>query len=147
LYKSHYKVLTDNDVGKNGGHQAGITVPRKDAELLEFFPKLDVSKFNPDIWIYCTDPSRVRWKMRYIYYNGKTFSPHKSTRNEYRITHMTKLLRKLSASTGDLLVFTATNIQNQYQISIQKKDKQNYQSVQEDLGVKPIILRGWSKVY
>jgi Restriction endonuclease EcoRII, N-terminal len=143
LNKSLYKVLTDNDIGITGSHQAGITVPRKDGELLGFFPELDLSKFNPEAWIYCIDPSGVKWKMRYIYYNGKTFSPNKSTRNEYRITHTIKVLKKLAARKGDLLIFTETGTPNNYRISIQKKLKEEPQPSENQT----IVLRGWSKVY
>ena len=148
MNKSLYKVLTDNDIGITGSNQAGITVPRKDGELLDFFPELDLSKFNPETTIYCTDHSGVRWKMRYIFYNGKTFSPNKSTRNEYRITHTTKVLKKLAAKKDDLLIFQATNTPGHYLITIQKKEKKEAQAAQENSSeIQPIVLRGWSKVY
>jgi hypothetical protein len=40
------KVLSANDTGDTGGHQAGILVP-KDPDILAFFPKLDANRRNP----------------------------------------------------------------------------------------------------
>ena len=86
---------------------------------------LKMSEFNPEAWIFCTDPDGEVWRMRYVYYNGKTFSPKKSTRNEYRITYMTKFFSKWSARAEDTVVFTATNRNSHYRISIQKKDQES----------------------
>jgi len=33
------KLLSANDTGETGGHQAGILVPKSDAELLAFFQR------------------------------------------------------------------------------------------------------------
>ena len=115
---SYEKILTKNDTGETGAHQAGIAVPKKNQALLDFFPPLDQEQFNPDTWIVCTDPDGVQWEMRYIYYNGKTFSPAKSTRNEYRITHMTKFFSRWGAKSGDSVVFTSTDTPNIFKIRI-----------------------------
>ena len=40
------KILSANDTGETGGHQAGILVPRE-PDVISFFPKLDASQYNP----------------------------------------------------------------------------------------------------
>lgn len=146
MNKSYEKALTKNDTGETGGHQAGIVVPRKNAGLLDFFPALELEEFNPDAWIVCEDPDGEQWKMRYIYYNGKTFSPAKSTRNEYRITYMTKFFSKWGAKSGDSVVFTSTDNPTNFKIRIKPNEDQceNIYSINEP---KPIVLKGWRPVY
>lgn len=146
MKKSYEKVLTKNDTGETGGHQAGIVVPKKNAELLEFFPSLNVDEFNPDTWIICEDPDGEHWKLRYVYYNGKTFSPVKSSRNEYRITHMTKFFVKWGATSGDSVLFSHSVQPNHYKIRIKHRDQEaeNTNSVRES---KPVVLKGWRSVY
>ena len=146
MSNSYAKNLTKNDVGETGGHQAGIAVPKADLDLINFFPFLNPEEFNPDSWLNCTDPDGVEWKMRYIYYNGKSFKPPKSTRNEYRITHMTKFFSKWGAESGDDLIFTKTNKENSFQIRIKKQNeiKENMSTYESN---KPIVLRGWSRVF
>jgi hypothetical protein len=143
---SYAKKLTKNDAGETGGHQAGIVVPKADLELINFFPFLNPEEFNPDAWLNCIDPEGMVWEMRYIYYNGKSFKPPKNTRNEYRITHMTRFFSKWGAESGDGVIFTKTNKENSFQIRIIKpsdikEDKSTYGSN------KPIVLRGWSRVF
>ena len=143
---TYAKVLSKNDIGETGGHQAGITVPKKDADLLSFFPFLNPEEFNPDAWLSCIDQDGDEWEMRYVYYNGKTFSPKKSTRNEYRITHMTKFFSKWGAKTGDVVMFTKKSKENSFQISMKSENDsfgKNYISENNQ----PIVLRGWAKVY
>ena len=101
--KSVSKILSANDLGATGTHQAGIAIPKR-PELLEFFPHLDPDMFNPSCEVTVLDLSRGEWFMfRYIYYNGKLHGL--STRNEYRLTGMTRLLRLLDAQVGDTLIF------------------------------------------
>ena len=140
--ESHIKVLTRNDTGETGGHQGGIAVPKTRSELISFFPKLDIKDFNPEAWIYCTDQDGETWKFRYVYYNGKLFKPQKSTRNEYRITHMTRLFSKWDAKEGDSIVFTSTPKNGDYKIEILKtKDTEN------NTKNEAIVLKGWSHVF
>ena len=104
--RSIAKVLSANDVGLTGAHQAGIVVP-KDPNFLTFFPKLDAGRKNPDARVTVSDTeSNQFWTLRFIYYNGKTLGD--GTRNEYRLTGMTGLLRELGAEVGDTLRFTRT---------------------------------------
>lgn len=97
------KLLSANDLGLTGAHQAGITIP-KNPEILGFFPPLDSDAYNPDFWMTVSTPETGEiWKLRFIYYNNKTHD--QGTRNEYRLTHTTQMLRALSASPGDIVSF------------------------------------------
>jgi len=148
MMKSFAKGLTKNDTGETGGHQGGVCVPKRNKELIDFFPELDVETFNPEAWITCTDPDGEVWEMRYIYYNGKRFDPPLSTRNEYRITYMTKFFSKWGAKSGDKLVFTAGKRTGDYEVHIDKcKENMPESVVSESVEpLKPVVLRGWSKV-
>lgn len=141
---SYKKILTKNDAGETGGHQAGIAIPKKNTALLDFFPSLDIESFNPEEWIVCVDPDGNEWDMRYVYYNGKIFTPKKSTRNEYRITHMTKFFKKWNAKSQDAIVFRGTNRKNRYQILIERRAEEEVNSIREP---KLVVLKGWAKVF
>lgn len=101
--RSISKLLSTNDVGGNGTHQAGILVPKGDAAILSFFPELDAKQKNPRATISMTDGTGRSWAFNYIYYNNRFFG---GTRNEYRLTGMTKFLREVGAREGDTLVFS-----------------------------------------
>ena len=90
------KKLSANDIGKTGSHQAGIHIPKEEI-LLSFFPYLDPEDYNPSVEIHviCEELEEM-YLLRFVYYNGKT-------RNEYRLTRMTQLLRELDAAEGDSL--------------------------------------------
>lgn len=97
------KILTANDVGDTGGHQAGILVP-KAPPILAFFPTLSASEKNPRVSLAFRDDDDVTlWRFVFIYYNNRLFG---GTRNEYRLTCMTKYLRSKKARVGDELVFS-----------------------------------------
>lgn len=97
------KKLSANDVGATGGHQAGILVPRE-SRVLAFFPTLGKGTKNPrQVLAMREAPSGARWDFPFIYYNNKFFG---GTRNEYRLTHMTKFFRSINAKVGDELVFS-----------------------------------------
>lgn len=101
------KVLSPNDLGHTGSHQAGILIP-KDAQILSFFPRLDVDKPNPDCDVVMFVPKLdIHWPARYIFYNSRDQGT--GTRSEYRLTRLTGLLRDLRADVGDSLVFTRHN--------------------------------------
>lgn len=95
--KSIQKVLSANDVGKTGGHQAGILIPKKDS-LLSFFPAVDSSSRNPRVHIEFRDDRNTVWTFAFIYYNNRLFG---GTRNEYRLTRMTRFLRENKLVEGD----------------------------------------------
>ena len=97
------KTLSANDVGETGGHQAGILVP-KEREILTFFPSLNPQEKNPRVTLAFREPDGItRWDFNFIYYNNRFFG---GTRNEYRLTCMTKYLRARNATVGDLVVMS-----------------------------------------
>lgn len=134
------KYLSPNDCGTTGSHQAGILVPRTDTELLAFFGTLDPSKLNPDTWIDCEDELGQRWKFRYIYYNNKLHVAT-GTRNEYRITHLTKYLRSVGATAGDCLAFSVGSDSQTFKVRLEKSARVNERSPMA------VVLRGWRKVH
>lgn len=99
-YKAISKILSANDTGETGGHQAGILVP-KEKEVLTFFPPLDASEKNPRYHLAFFDDSGTRWEFAFIYYNNRFFG---GTRNEYRLTRMTPFFRTVGLKSGDELI-------------------------------------------
>lgn len=97
------KTLSANDVGETGAHQAGILVP-KDRNILSFFPSLNPKEKNPRVMlVFREDDGITRWDFNFIYYNNRFFG---GTRNEFRLTCMTKYLRARNAGVGDLVVLS-----------------------------------------
>lgn len=97
------KKLSANDVGTTGGHQAGILVPKVPG-ILTFFPSLDPATKNPRLTLVVRElEDSTRWEFNFIYYNNALFG---GTRNEYRLTCMTKYLRAIGAKEGDDLLFS-----------------------------------------
>lgn len=97
------KLLSANDTGDTGGHQAGILVP-KDKSLLSFFPKLDADEYNPRVHLIFVDDSEEKWEFAFIYYNNRLHQ--RGTRNEYRLTRMTKFIRQAGLVPGDEVILT-----------------------------------------
>lgn len=98
--RSISKILSPNDIGLTGGHQAGILVP-KDPDILSFFPKLNAKLKNPRYLITFIDEVEQRWEFAFIYYNNRFFG---GTRNEYRLTRMTKYINSNNLKVGDELI-------------------------------------------
>jgi hypothetical protein len=94
------KPLSANDLGLTGAHQAGILVP-KQPDILGFFPALDRSQLNPRCSIRVVDERGEAWTFVFIFYNNALVA--NGTRNEYRLTHMTRFLRQQGAQPGDTL--------------------------------------------
>lgn len=94
------KVLSANDTGETGGHQAGLLVPKR-TELLTFFPLLDSSTKNPRVHLLFEDDSGAQWEFAFIYYNNRFFG---GTRNEYRLTRMTRYMREAGSVSGDAVI-------------------------------------------
>ena len=67
------KVLSANDTGETGGHQAGICVPRG-SDVLAFFPDLGNSVKNPRASMVFVDDWGQRWNFNFIYYNNRIFN-------------------------------------------------------------------------
>ena len=114
------KVLSPNDVGETGAHQAGILIPKVE-EIFDYFPSLDKKVKNPSLFISFTDESGEKWKFRFIYYNNKFFG---GTRNEYRLTHMTTFFKAKNLKEGDRILFYREDelyrIKHEREIEIQK---------------------------
>ncbi|MEO7067399.1 MAG: EcoRII N-terminal effector-binding domain-containing protein [Rhodanobacter sp.] len=96
------KTLSANDVGATGGHQAGMLIP-KDPRILSFFPKLDPTDANPRSHLVFEDEVSQKWTLAFIYYNNRLFG---GTRNEYRLTHLTRFIRQNGLVTGDEIVLS-----------------------------------------
>lgn len=157
MKKSFAKHLSRTDVGESRTHQAGICVPKKNKELLSFFPKLDPKIKNPDCWITCVDESGESWKIRYVYYNSKPLGL--GTRNEYRLTHLTTYLKKAKATSDDVLVFTQSDTSSRYSIRLFRDAKEGLKvsdneqtylknNPQEEKPQKRVVkLRGWRQIH
>ena len=94
------KILSANDSGETGGHQAGILVP-KTGGVLEFFPSLNPRLKNPRAVIDVIDDTGAEWTFSFIYYNNRFFG---GTRNEYRLTGMTEFFRRFNLKAGDRVI-------------------------------------------
>jgi Restriction endonuclease EcoRII, N-terminal len=135
------KALTANDTGLSGGHQAGIHIPKSQVELIRMLPPLNPKVKNPDAWLECIDDDGRSWKFRYIYYNNSLHDPS-GTRDEYRITHMTKFFRLLGGDPGDQLMLSGEKGAASYRISVVKKPAQP-----ETSGAGRVRLQGWHRVH
>jgi Restriction endonuclease EcoRII, N-terminal len=96
------KVLSRNDTGETGGHQAGVLIP-KNGEILSFFPELGISLKNPRHLITFHDHLGEQWSFSFIYYNNKFFG---GTRNEYRLTGMTRYINAYNLKSCDILTLS-----------------------------------------
>ena len=96
------KILSNNDIGETGSHQAGICIPKKN-DILSFFPELDKQIKNPREAMVFIDKSGGRWEFNFIYYNNKFFG---GTRNEYRLTGMIPFIRENKLKAGDTVVLS-----------------------------------------
>lgn len=94
------KILSANDTGETGGHQAGILVP-KQKEVLSFFPPLERRELNPRRHLIFYDDQDGRWELAFIYYNNRFFG---GTRNEFRLTRMTPFIHQTGLEAGDELI-------------------------------------------
>ncbi len=110
------KTLSANDTSETNAHQAGILVP-KDPSILSFFPQLSKEDKNPRSHIIFEDQDGSKWEFAFIYYNNKFFG---GTRNEYRLTRMTKYIRTSQLSSGDDVIFTKVN--EKYQVNYERKN-------------------------
>jgi hypothetical protein len=109
------KILSKNDTGETGGHQAGILVPRVE-EVLSFFPKLDASQYNPRVHLRFIDDGGTFWEFAFIYYNNLFFE---GTRNEYRLTRMTKYIRQSGLAEGDEVILSRD--EDRYLVTYKRK--------------------------
>ena len=116
------KPLSRNDLGLTGAHQAGMVIPKGFAH---FFPKLNRNMKNPrrKIKIICGDNE---WILNFIYYNNKFFG---GTRNEYRLTGMTRFFREMGLEENDRIEFNLISLNtldpSEYRVTIQKSNQSN----------------------
>ena len=99
------KILTENDLGRTGAHQAGIHVP-KTIISTGIFALLPIDKKNPRAQITAEDERGRKWEFTFIYYNNKFFG---GTRNEARLTGITSFFKNEVVTPGDLIVFEKKN--------------------------------------
>lgn len=111
------KVLTANDTGETGSHQAGILIP-KDPVMLNFFPALDAKADNPREELQVMDFSGKKWVFNFIYYNNKLRG---GTRSEYRLTCMTTFLKQINAKPSEILSFQRIGAMS-YKVSIRRAE-------------------------
>ena len=135
------KRISANDLGLTGSHQAGIAVPKgAESGILSFFPALDKSLKNPScpVTVRGAD-SGVYWELRFVYYNGKRHGT--STRDEYRWSGMTKMMRDMAVEPGDDLVFTRTAA-GEVLVSVSKAAPLTFADVHSE----PVIVTrgGWT---
>ncbi len=141
--KTFNKILSANDVGATGGHQAGVLIPKSEAELLAFLPPLAPSVKNPDAWIECKDEDGIVRRFRFVYYNNKLHDPT-GTRNEYRITHMTGYFRDVGAREKDTFQISKSDGSARYDIRIIGQ-QQIPEAGSQAVRIK--IRTGWQRVH
>lgn len=141
--QTYEKPLTANDTGETGGHQAGIHIPKSQADLLALLPFLDPAQKNPDAWLEMTDETGVTWRFRYVYYNNRLHDVG-GTRDEYRITHMTKFFRAVGAKEGDVLVLHGSPGKLSYSLSVRKEPSRQGGEAGAPVRVR---LKGWRRVH
>lgn len=120
--------MSANDTGETGAHQAGILVP-KDPNILSFFPKLDSKQYNPRVHLRFLDDSGTFWEFAFIYYNNAFFD---GTRNEFRLTRMTKYIRQASLAVGDELILSQDG--ERYLVSHKRANKPRHSGNTLNLG-------------
>ena len=110
------KVLSANDTGDTGAHQAGILIP-KDRTILAFFPELSPAEKNPRRLLVFRDDAEERWEFAFIYYNNAFFG---GTRNEFRLTRMTGYIKAHRLKPGDQVILTRTS-EHRYHIGYKRR--------------------------
>lgn len=139
------KTLSANDVGATGAHQAGVLIPKTEAELLAFLPRLNPAVKNPDAWIECLDEDGETRRFRFVYYNNKLHDPN-GTRNEYRITHMTGYFRNMGARERDIFEISKSECGTRYRIRIVSQLEQKT-APEEAQSIRIKIRTGWQRVH
>lgn len=117
------KKLTKNDLGLTGGHQGGICVPFKVVRM-DFFPALDASEYNPRS-VIDFDFRGGCIRCTYIYYNSRLHGS--GTRNEYRLTGMSRFFRENLCQEGDLVEFCLND--GKYSIDIKHQNQEDEKDV------------------
>lgn len=113
------KILSRNDTGETGGHQAGILIP-KNKDMLSFFPPLKLDILNPRVSIRFRGQNGESWIFTFVHYNNKIFG---GTRNEYRMTGMTQYMKTNNLKSGDKLSLRRDG-EGMYHVSHRKETRQ-----------------------
>jgi hypothetical protein len=111
------KLISANDIGLTGSHQAGIHIPKT---LTWFFPVLDEHTLNPDYWLTITTGYGDSHLSLYIHYNNKIVT-EKGTRDEFRITRIVPALRSAGASAGSVVEFARQSM-DEYTLDVVQTD-------------------------
>ncbi len=109
-----YKVLSKNDLGLTGSHQAGILVPKKLARG-EFFPLLNETVKNPRITISVSALNK-KFEFQFIHYNSRCLGV--GTRNEFRLTGLSSFYREADCKLGDTLKLSYDIQQEEYKVEV-----------------------------
>jgi hypothetical protein len=120
MIRAAIKILSENDVGANGSHQAGFLVPKLFVKE-GLFEKLADTEINPRLklkFVDLMDDSEIF--LNYIYYNNKLFG---GTRHEYRLTGLTRWIKNHGLKPGDSIQMTRISSFD-YSIEIIKRDRQ-----------------------
>ena len=127
------KRLTKNDLGLTGGHQGGICVPFEIARL-GFFPVLDSKEYNPRTEVVMEYNGKLL-HFKYIHYNSRLHGS--GTRNEYRLSGMTRFFKENNCAEGDLLEFSLND--GKYSIDIKRRNIDDEKDVFDP--DKPLVIR------
>lgn len=144
--KTFIKTLSANDVGATGSHMGGILVPKGNGELLAFLPRLDPAVLNPSAWINCEMEDGSILRLRFVYYNNKFHAPA-GTRNEYRITWLTKFLKNANAREGDMFEISRTEGQDHYRIRVVPAVPHEPTEADDDAPVRIRLTTGWRRTH
>lgn len=127
--KAISKVLSPNDVGETGTHQAGFLIP-KSGNTKFFFPPLDGTVKNPRHNLVFYDEVSNRWEFSFIYYNGKKFG---GTRDEYRLTGLTKFFSQNKLVSGDTIILSRDD-EDRYIIHYKRSSTTNVETITKQDG-------------
>lgn len=134
------KKLSRNDLGLTGSHQAGICVP-KTVVAKGFFPQLDAEEYNPRTVIPMYF-EKERVDINYIFYNNRLHGS--GTRCEYRLTGISKFLKKQNMKEHENVIFSYDASNQIYTLEV-KHEEESVSYFDED---KPIVIHaGWSLQY
>lgn len=126
------KKLTKNDLGITGSHQGGICIPTEIIRL-NFFPCLDSTQYNPRRIVPFHFKDRTVF-FNLIYYNNRLFK--KGTRNEYRLTGMTKFLKENDCKENDVIEFSFYEGSYHVEIIKQQENEQINHSLDRPIYIK-----------
>ena len=138
------KTLSANDVGTTGGHMGGILIPKGDGEMLDFLPRLDATVINPSAWMSCETDDGSALRLRFVYYNNRLHT-HGGTRNEYRITFLTKFLRKAGAKKNDVFEISKDDTSEIYRVRVRSGHPLQQPIADEDAPPRIRLRTSWHR--